>query len=124
GDTLKPVAPKRAPRRLVAVVAGVALVVAGALGFQLWSTLRSKESGPAGRIPDLRLCGSNTIGGELAPALVDAFFTRKGARSIERKQGETPRQTLLSTGSLIVSIESAGTVTGFAGLAEGQCDIA
>ena len=123
GDTLKPVAPKRVPRR-AAVWASVALVVAGALGFLLWSTLRSKASGPAARIPDLRLCGSNTIGGELAPALVDAFLTRKGARSIERKQGETPRQTLLSTGSLTVSIEAAGTVTGFAGLAEGQCDIA
>ena len=28
-------------------------------------------NGLAARIPDLRLCGSNTIGGELAPALVD-----------------------------------------------------
>jgi phosphate transport system substrate-binding protein len=56
--------------------------------------------------------------------LVDAFFTRKGARSVERKPGAFPRQTLLSTDSLTVSIEAAGTVTGFAGLAEGQCDIA
>jgi phosphate transport system substrate-binding protein len=122
-DTLPPVAPKRAKRR-VAALAGVAFVVACVLGFVLWSTLRSKPSGPAAGIPDLRLCGSNTIGGELAPALVDAFFTRKGARSIERKPGATPRQTLFSTGSLTVSIEAAGTVTGFAGLAEGQCDIA
>jgi len=116
------VAPKRAPRRVV-VGASVALVAAGALGWLLWSTLRPKPSGPAAGIPDLRLCGSNTIGGELAPALVDAFFTRKGARSIERKQGATPRQTLLSTGSLTVSIEAAGTAAGFAGLAQGQCDI-
>ena len=87
-------------------------MAAGALGWLLWSTLRPKPSGPAAGIPDLRLCGSNTIGGELAPALVDAFFTRRGARSIERKQGATPRQTLLSTGSLTVSIEAAGTATG------------
>jgi len=122
-DTLKPVAPKRTPRRVV-VVASVALVIAAALGLLLWSTLRSKTSGPAGSIPDLRLCGSNTIGGELAPALVDAFFTRKGARSVERKPGASPRQTSLSTGSLTVSIEAAGTATGFTGIAEEQCDIA
>jgi phosphate binding protein len=123
-DTLPPVPPKRVLRRLAFVGAGVGLVVAGALGFLLWSTLRSKPSGPASKIPDLRLCGSNTIGGELAPALVDAFFTRKGARSVERKPGETPRQVSLSNGSLTVSIEAAGTVTGFAALAEGKCDIA
>jgi phosphate transport system substrate-binding protein len=124
GDTLKSVVRPRRVSRRVAIGAGVALLVAGAVGFLLWSTLRPKPSGPAARIPDLRMCGSNTIGGELAPALVDAFFTRKGARSIERKQGQTPRQTLLSTGSLTVSIEAAGTVTGFAGLAQGQCDVA
>jgi len=51
------------------------------------------------------------------------FLHPQGARSIERKQGATPRQTLLSTGSLTVSIEAAGTAAGFAGLAQGQCDI-
>ncbi|HYV66463.1 MAG TPA: substrate-binding domain-containing protein [Myxococcales bacterium] len=121
--TLPPVPPKRVPRKVMAF-ASVALVVACALGFWLWSTLRPRLSGSAAGIPDLRLCGSNTIGGELAPALVDAFFTRKGARSIERKPGAVPRQTLLSTGAITVSIEAAGTATGFAGLAEGQCDIA
>ena len=122
-DTLPPVAPKR-PKRSVAALASVAVVVAGALGFLLWSTLRPKPSGSAAGTPDLRLCGSNTIGGELAPALVDAFFTRKGARSVERKPGASPRQTSLSTGSLTVSIEAAGTATGFTGIAEEQCDIA
>ena len=123
GETLKPVAPRRVPRKVV-VGASVALVVAGVLGSQLWRTLRPKPSGSAAGIPDLRLCGSNTIGGELAPALVDAFFTHKGARSIERKPEATPHRMSLSTGSLTVSIEAAGTVTGFAALAEGQCDIA
>src|SRR5262249_23231430 len=122
-DTLPPVAPKRPPRR-IAVRASVALAVVGALGLLLWSTLRSKPTGPESKIPDLRLCGSNTIGGELAPALADAFCPRRGVRSVERKPGATPRQTVLSTGSTAVSIDAAGTVTGFAGLAQGQCDIA
>jgi len=87
-DTLPPVAAKRPPRR-IAVRASVALAVVGALGLLLWSTLRSKPTGPESKIPDLRLCGSNTIGGELAPALVDAFFTRRGVRSVERKPGAT-----------------------------------
>src|SRR5258705_160992 len=46
-DTLKPVAPKRTPRR-VAVLASVALVIAAAPGLLLWATLRAKTSGPAG----------------------------------------------------------------------------
>jgi phosphate transport system substrate-binding protein len=123
GDTSKALPPRRVPRR-VAVAATVALVVVSAVGVLLWSILRSKASGPGGGIPDLRMCGSNTIGGELAPALVDAFFTRKGARSVERKPGANPRQTLLSNGALTVSIDAAGTSTGFAAIADGQCDIA
>jgi len=122
-ETLRPVAPRRR-LRWAALGAAAGLLIAFGLGLALWPPLRAKVFGPAEKLPDLRMCGSNTIGGELAPALIDSFFTRRGAKSVERNPGPAPRQTLLSAGPLTVSIEAAGTATGFAALAQGQCDVA
>jgi phosphate binding protein len=89
-----PTAPTPRPSRLplaLALTAGLAMV--GFLGFRFWPHPAS----------NLRLCGSNTIGAALAPALVEAFLKRR-------------------TG-LTASIEAAGTATAFKGFAAEQCDV-
>jgi phosphate transport system substrate-binding protein len=72
----------------------------------------------------LRLCGSNTIGGELAPALVEAFLAYKGAAAIDRSGHAEGRITATLDGKRVaVALEARGTATAFAGLAAGTCDI-
>jgi serine/threonine-protein kinase len=51
---------------------------------------------PAPAPPTLRLCGSNTIGAELAPALVVAFLRMRGATGITRGRGAEPEETVVS----------------------------
>jgi phosphate transport system substrate-binding protein len=75
----------------------------------------------------LRLCGSNTVGAELAPALVEAFLADKGASDIARRRGSDAEAITIS-GSLAgkplaIEIRAGGTATAFTGLAEGSCDI-
>lgn len=75
----------------------------------------------------LRLCGSNTIGAELAPAIVESFFERKGGIGIRRVTGATAEHRVVtaSLGGKLVSIdlEARGTATAFEGLAAGTCDL-
>jgi phosphate transport system substrate-binding protein len=75
--------------------------------------------------PALRLCGSNTIGAELAPALVEAFLRRKGATAVARDaEPEHIRLTAqLAGASVVVDVRAAGTATAFDGLAAGTCDL-
>ncbi len=80
----------RLPLLILAVMAGLAAIAF--LGFRLWP----HQVG-------LRLCGSSTIGGALAPALVEAFLKRKPG--------------------LTTSIETAGTASAFKGFAAGKCDV-
>jgi phosphate transport system substrate-binding protein len=78
----------------------------------------------------LRLHGSNTVGTELAPLLVEAFYRQGGASNVVRRKGARPTATLVestATGgdeSARVEILAEGTATGFDGLAKGECDIA
>ena len=94
------------------------------------------KRGPAARaaatpaaLPALRLCGSNTVGAELAPSLVEAFLADKGGSDITRRRGrghEAETVTIaanLSGEPLRVEIRAGGTATAFTGLAEGSCDI-
>ena len=82
---------------------------------------------PPATPPVLRLCGSNTIGAELAPALVEAFLADKGGGDIARKRGSEADS--ISIGAklggqpLQVEIHAGGTATAFSGLADGSCDI-
>lgn len=83
------------------------------------------ETVPAGTV-SIRLCGSNTIGAELAPALIEEFLKQKGATGIQRSSGP---DTALVKGTLAgepfsADVKSAGTSTAFQAMAAGQCDIA
>jgi phosphate transport system substrate-binding protein len=83
---------------------------------------------PAGQVV-LRLCGSNTIGSELAPALVVAFLKAQGATDARILPGSKPDEKIVQ-GTLpggkapsLVKIEAQGSVTAFIGLADNSCDI-
>jgi phosphate binding protein len=117
GELPTPHTPKALASRVplaLAFVAGLAALGLGFLGFRLWPR-------PTANAPGLRLCGSYTIGASLAPALVEGFFRHRGAAAVDRSAGE--QKILLSAASLAVSIETAGTATGFKGFAAGQCDV-
>jgi phosphate transport system substrate-binding protein len=82
---------------------------------------------PPAVTPILRLCGSNTIGAELAPALVEDFMRKKGATQVTRRaSGEAEHAQIDATiagKELVVDIRSRGTATAFEGLAAGDCDV-
>jgi phosphate transport system substrate-binding protein len=75
----------------------------------------------------LRLCGSNTIGAELAPALVEAFLTDRGASRVIRHRGSRTDLSAVTAAldNKLVSVEVAanGSATAFSGLAAGTCDV-
>ncbi|MCB1608026.1 MAG: phosphate ABC transporter substrate-binding/OmpA family protein [Xanthomonadales bacterium] len=76
---------------------------------------------------DLRLHGSNTVGGELAPALVEHWLRAQGFVAIERQQQAISELMLTATAAdghrLRVEIQSHGTSTGFADLLAGRGDL-
>ncbi len=77
----------------------------------------------------IRLHGSNTIGGELAPALAEAFLQRRtAAKAIVRRRTapDEIRVEALDGDRTIEAIEvfAHGTTTGFQDLARGSCDMA
>lgn len=94
------------------------------------SALASSAPDPSGGMqaePVLRLCGSNTIGAELAPALVEAFLAEKGATQIIRHRGAHTDLSAV-TGTLAdkplnIEIAASGSATAFSGLGAGTCDI-
>ncbi len=75
----------------------------------------------------LRLHGSNTIGAELAPALVKAWLERKHYTEVTQKQtaAEEMRITAVSGKGekVVISIKAHGSSTSFKGLAAGEADI-
>jgi phosphate transport system substrate-binding protein len=133
------VAPKPRSEAGIFVLLGctVLIVVAG-VARTFWARLRpatitatSTTSSPSSIAPsgdpDLRLCGSNTVGAELAPALVEAFLAKKSSAPVSRAAGATPDELFLTTSiagaPLVVQIDAKGTATAFDGLASGACDI-
>lgn len=79
------------------------------------------------RVEELRLCGSNTVGAELAPALVTGLLRKKGAVAVTRQGGVEGHgvtiQAALGGRPVSVAIEASGTGTAFQGLARGSCDV-
>lgn len=75
----------------------------------------------------LRMCGSNTIGAELGPALAQAFLDHKGATGSKRSVGAVADQRIVSATlegkPLRIEINARGSATAFEGLSLGQCDI-
>src|SRR3984957_3815129 len=123
------------------ILAGLLLVLLlGGFGlFRLFSGHATKpaaapQSGKTGALPPagqvvLRLCGSNTIGSELAPALVVGFLKAQGATDARILPGSKPDEKIVQ-GTLpggkapsLVKIEAQGSVTAFIGLADNSCDI-
>lgn len=77
----------------------------------------------------LRLHGSNTVGAQLAPALVKAFLqARPGNPRVEIKRGTHPNESFVesTTGHKIerVEIQAHGSSTGFKDMGNILCDIA
>jgi phosphate transport system substrate-binding protein len=77
--------------------------------------------------PSLRLCGSYTIGAELAPALVEEFLRARGASQVVRRAGSDADakqiDAMLADQPLTVDVQARATTTAFEGLASGACDI-
>ncbi len=153
GTTVEPTAPphtagsatppptvgKRSTRGLYAVIGGVSVVgvIAAAIVIRIvtrgtdHATAASAASASASvtvphHDPELLLCGSNTIGSELGPAIVEAFLKKKGAASLRRLPGAPQQVTLaadMSGAPISVDLRSSGTATAFEGLAAGTCDV-
>ena len=77
----------------------------------------------------LRLHGSNTIGSELGPALVEGFLKKKGATDIRVFKKPKEETTVVvgtmpgEVGASKVEIVAHGSGTAFTGLETGKCDI-
>lgn len=75
----------------------------------------------------LRLCGSNTIGEALAPAVAEALLTAKGASALSRsrdaRSGHDAIAGTLDGKRIAIAISAEGSATAFSGLANRACDI-
>lgn len=70
----------------------------------------------------VHLCGSNTIGAELAPALAEDYLTSLGAKDVRRES--SAGVVIVSGLGSSVEIKSAGTSTAFQELSAFRCDVA
>lgn len=85
------------------------------------------RSTPTAKIasPDLALCGSNTIGSQLAADLVRGFLASIGAHNSHSSVNGS-EQTVnadLNAKALNVHIAAQGSATAFSGLAAGDCEV-
>ncbi len=76
----------------------------------------------------VRLCGSNTVGAELAPALAQAYLLQRGASDLRRESdGSSVRVSAMlpnNPNRFVIEVRSEGTGTAFGGLGSGECDVA
>jgi phosphate transport system substrate-binding protein len=76
---------------------------------------------------DLRLHGSNTVGAELAPALVEGWLAKKGYKNTERQELGPNKVRVVARngagGELSVELETLGSSTAFRSLKSGTADI-
>ncbi len=106
------------------------------VGFGVYKLLsRPSKTPPPGPAPAsvnhaiLRLCGSNTIGSDLAPALAEAFLKAQGATDTRISPGPKDNEknvegTLPGSGApSLIQIQAHGSDTAFTGLADESCDI-
>lgn len=91
---------------------------------------------PSGGAPSgvviLRLHGSNTIGSQLVPALVEAFLKKQGATSVQTVVSGTDEKTIQATmpkgvfpegDNVAIVVQAHGSKTAFEDLATATCDI-
>jgi PiT family inorganic phosphate transporter len=77
----------------------------------------------------LRLHGSNTVGGALAPALAEGLLQKLNATDIAAKKDEGGHAWVVSgrvTGQekpVEIDVDASGSATAFEGLARGECDL-
>ena len=134
--------------KLLLFLVGLGLVVLAFVRFvpaedraKLLDRLRGRTSGaapsaaetptpssdrPATITHRLSLSGSNTIGKDLAPALVEGFLRKLGASSIERRAGKPDEMTIeavLPDGAAAIEIRAHGSSTAFEDLSSGGADI-
>jgi ABC-type phosphate transport system substrate-binding protein len=92
------------------------------------SPLASAGAAPSAPKTVLRVCGSTSIGEKLMPALVEAYFRRLGADTVDRVAGERRSDvrvvaSMSGSPSQVVDIDSEGSAQAFIGLGSSTCDI-
>lgn len=116
-------------KRIFGALVAVALLAAIGLGVARFAG--SGETAPAAANYLLRLSGSNTIGGALAPALVEDWLRSEGATDITREKRsrdgaplpETVVKARLEGRAVAVEIRAHGSQEAFAHLRDGSADI-
>ena len=116
------------PSRQNVLAAGALFILAAA--FYLWPFyLQAQTLTPtAQQATVLRIQGSNTIGSQLSPALVEALFRQQGYSHIKRLPGAAENELAIegrnAEGQLIrAELAAHGSSTAFSGLAQGSADI-
>lgn len=75
-----------------------------------------------------RMHGSNTIGEKLAPALLEGYLAKHGAKEFNWQQGESPVERALhykkAGKNYLVELHAHGSSTGFADILAGKADVA
>jgi phosphate transport system substrate-binding protein len=119
----------RALRYVTAIggIAGVVAAVAFSWGHGRATANAATEPAPAAPVAPshettIRLCGSNTVGAELAPALAEAFLRTHGASTVTRSIA-TSGHIQVRGDNIVVDIAASGTATAFEGLAAKTCDL-
>lgn len=90
---------------------------------------KAPSGGATGEGVALRLHGSNTIGGKLAPALAEAFLRKEGAANVRTTNGDKPDEAKVSgllpgnSSPTIIEISSHGSATAFADLIGKAADV-
>ncbi|HEX8593113.1 MAG TPA: phosphate ABC transporter substrate-binding/OmpA family protein [Pseudomonas sp.] len=84
---------------------------------------------PADNIPALRIQGSNTIGAQLGPALVEGLLRKQGLQSVHTEPGAQPNEVRVSGVTtegqrVFTEVAAHGSGTGFTALKAGQADLA
>jgi phosphate transport system substrate-binding protein len=142
--TAAPLAPRRRGLMIGGLVTAIAMAC-GAAAVIGWKRLHGPSDGAAATTsalavdrsqpahtgaatvsPTLALCGSNTIGAELGPALVEALLKKRGATGVTRHvttPDETEIVATLAGQPIVITIAAHGTATAFEGLAQGSCDV-
>jgi phosphate transport system substrate-binding protein len=127
-DAIKPTLPQTPAGKALEFV----IIYAG-INFATASATPSPADGGMHKNPaaaaTIRIHGSNTIGVELAPALVEEFLKRENATNITRLPTDDPQQIVIQ-GTLpgqpqpeIIEILAHGSATAFADLPAERCDI-
>ncbi|HEY0287811.1 MAG TPA: phosphate ABC transporter substrate-binding/OmpA family protein [Pseudomonas sp.] len=84
---------------------------------------------PSDGSPALRIQGSNTLGAQLGPALVEGLMAQQGLQSIEKHPGAMPNEMRItgrtSTGQRVsIDVAAHGSSTGFSALQADKADLA